>query len=103
MKTCLFALAAALMCTVAHAQINAGEKKPEVDVPFTMTKVADFQLGWRLAFLPDGRMLVTEKVGPVWLVTPQGGKTPAESVPAVLWQGPGGIAGVVLSPECATA
>ena len=41
-----------------------------------MTQVATFNLPWRIAFLPDGRMLVTEKVGPVWLVTQKGEKTP---------------------------
>ena len=48
-----------------------------------MTQVATFNLPWRIAFLPDGRMLVTEKVGPVWLVTQQGEKTPVDNVPAV--------------------
>jgi aldose sugar dehydrogenase len=55
-----------------------------------------------MAFLPDGRMLVTEKVGPVWLVTQQGEKTPVDNVPAVLWQGQGGMLGVFLSPKYAT-
>ena len=41
-----------------------------------MTQVTTFNLPWRMAFLPDGRMLVTEKVGPVWLVTQQGAKLP---------------------------
>src|SRR5262249_13605795 len=81
---------------------NAGELKPEPDLPFTMTKVAEFKLGWRIAFLPDGRMLVTEKVGPVWLVTQQGEKTPVDNVPAALWQGQGGMPGVYLSPKYAT-
>src|SRR4029077_4057075 len=97
---------AALLVTVvsatAHAQINAGTQKPEADLPFTMTKVAEFKLPWRIAFLPDGRMLVTEKVGPVWLVTQQGEKTPVENVPAVLWQGQAGMLGVCLSPKYAT-
>jgi glucose/arabinose dehydrogenase len=53
----------------AWAQVNVGEQKPEASLPFTMTTVATFRLPWRLAFLPDGRMLVTEKVGPVWLAT----------------------------------
>jgi len=86
----------------AHAQINAGELKPEADLPFTMTKVADFKLPWRLAFLPDGRMLITEKVGPVWLVTQQGEKTPVDNVPPALWQGQGGMLGVFVSPKYAT-
>ena len=102
MKTSLIGLLALLVSTSAHAQINAGERPPISDLPFTMTKVADFQLGWRMAFLPDGRMLVTEKVGPVWLVTQQGEKTPIDNVPAVLWQGQGGMLGVFLSPKYAT-
>ena len=91
-----------LVSATARAQINAGEQKPEADLPFTMTQVAEFKLGWRMAFLPDGRMLVTEKVGSVWLVTQQGEKTPVENVPAVLWQGQGGMLGVFLSPKYAT-
>src|SRR6476620_7700113 len=92
----------ALIPIAARAQINAGELKPEADLPFTLTKVAEFKLPWRIAFLPDGRMLVTEKVGPVWLVTQQGEKTPIANVPAALWQGQGGMLGVFLSPKYAT-
>ena len=71
-------LNAALLLTMvsgtAHAQVNAGAQKPEASVPFTLTQVTTFKLPWRIAFLPDGRMLITEKVGPVWLVTQQGAK-----------------------------
>jgi glucose/arabinose dehydrogenase len=67
-----------------------------------MTQVATFQLPWRLAFLPDGRMLITEKVGPVWLVTQQGMKMPVDHVPAVMYQGQGGMLGVFVSPKYAT-
>jgi glucose/arabinose dehydrogenase len=85
-----------------HAQINAGTLKPEAELPFTMTQVATFNRPWRIAFLPDGRMLVTEKVGPVWLVTPQGEKTQIANAPAVLYQGQGGMLGVFTSPKFAT-
>jgi glucose/arabinose dehydrogenase len=103
MKTLLkAALLLTLMSSPAQAQVNAGELKPDPSLPFTMTKVAEFKLGWRLAFLPDGRMLVTEKVGPVWLVTQQGEKTPIDNVPPALWQGQGGMLGVFLSPKYAT-
>jgi len=96
------ALLLTLVPTAAEAQVNAGEQKPEATLPFTMTQVATFNLPWRLAFLPDGRMLVTEKVGPVWLVTQQGAKTPVANAPAVLYQGQGGMLGVFLSPKYAT-
>src|SRR5262245_30901181 len=102
MKTQFIALALAFVSTAVHAQINAGTRTPEPDLPFTLTQVAEFKLGWRIAFLPDGRMLVTEKVGPVWLVTQQGEKTPVDNVPAVMWQGQGGMLGVYLSPKYAT-
>jgi len=103
MKVCLSAaLLLTLVSGTAGAQVNAGGKAPEASVPFTVTQVATFKLPWRIAFLPDGRMLVTEKVGPVWLVTPQGEKTPVDNVPAVLYQGQGGMLGVFTSPRFAT-
>jgi glucose/arabinose dehydrogenase len=102
MKTFLNAALLLILVSVsAWAQINAGELKPEPGLPFTMTPVATFKLPWRIAFLPDGRMLITEKVGPVWLVTQQGVKTPVENVPAVLYQGQGGMLGVFVSPRYA--
>jgi glucose/arabinose dehydrogenase len=86
----------------AHAQINAGELPADSVLPFTMTKVATFNLPWRIAFLPDGRMLITEKIGPVYLVTQQGGKTQLSGVPPVLAAGQGGMLGVYVSPNYAT-
>jgi aldose sugar dehydrogenase len=103
MKTLLnTALLLTLVSATARAQINAGTLKPEPSPPFTLTQVAEFKLPWRIAFLPDGRMLVTEKVGPVWLVTQKGEKTPVGNVPPVLWQGQGGMLGVFVSPKYAT-
>lgn len=93
------ALALALMSTAALAQINAGNMPGETNLPFTMTQVATFDLPWRIAFLPDGRMLVTEKVGPLWLVTQKGEKTQVGNVPAVLYGGQGGMLGVYVSPH----
>jgi glucose/arabinose dehydrogenase len=95
------ALLLILLSTPARAQINAGEQAPETNVPFTMTQVATFNLPWRIAFLPDGRMLITEKPGAVWLVTQQGGKTPVANAPAVLHQGQGGMLGIYVSPHYA--
>src|SRR4051812_19345961 len=92
----------ALMGTAARAQVNAAPQAAEATMPFTMTKVATFNLPWRIALLPDGRMLITEKVGGLQLVTPAGAKTAVAKVPAVLSQGQGGMLGVFLSPTYAT-
>ncbi|HTH02176.1 MAG TPA: PQQ-dependent sugar dehydrogenase [Vicinamibacterales bacterium] len=91
-----------LLSTTAGAQTNAGNLTPEASLPFTITQVASFNLPWRIAFLPDGRMLITEKVGPVWLVTQQGEKTPVANVPAVFYERQLGMQGVFLSPRYAT-
>jgi glucose/arabinose dehydrogenase len=91
----------ALAATGAEAQINAGEQKPEATVPFNMVQVTTLNLPWRIAFLPDGRMLITEKVGGMVLVTPEGAKTPVANVPASLYRGQGGMLGVFLSPHYA--
>jgi len=47
-------------------------------------------------------MLLTEKVGPVWLVTQKGEKTQVMGAPAVVARGQGGMLGVFLSPDYAT-
>ncbi|WP_297506551.1 PQQ-dependent sugar dehydrogenase [uncultured Caulobacter sp.] len=67
-----------------------------------MTKVATLNTPWRIAFLPDGRMLITEKPGDLWLVTQGGEKTKIANVPAVAARGQGGLLGVYLSPRYAT-
>src|SRR6202047_5245557 len=91
-----------LVSVAAWAQVNVGEQKPEASLPFTMTTVSTFELPWRLAFLPDGRMLITEKVGPVWLVSQDGQKISVGGTPPVYWQGQNGMLGVFVSPHYAT-
>jgi aldose sugar dehydrogenase len=96
-------VAAALAFTNAWAQVNVGEQQAQPKLPFTLTTTDTFTLPWRIAFLPDGRMLVTEKVGPVWLVSKAGQKIAAVgNTPAVYWQGQNGMHGVYLSPRYAT-
>jgi len=91
----------AMASSGAWAQVNAGEQKSDPNLPFTVTQVTTLNLPWKIAFLPDGRMLITEKVGGMQLVTQQGTKTPVANVPAVLWKGQGGMLGVYLSPHYA--
>lgn len=98
-KLAFLAVAAVLSATAARAQIHIGAQAPEASVPFVMTPVASFNQPWRIAFLPDGRMLITERVGPVWLVTQDGQKSQVANVPTVLAEGQGGMLGVFLSPH----
>jgi glucose/arabinose dehydrogenase len=92
-----------LASTAAWAQLNVGEQKPEATLPFKIATTATFELPWRIAFLPDGRMLVTEKIGPIWLVSAQGEKiAPLSGTPPVYWQGQNGMLGIFLSPRYAT-
>ena len=83
------------------AQVNAGEQKSDAKLPFTVTEITTLRLPWRIAFLPDGRALITEKVGGLVLVSQDGTKIPVANAPAVLWRGQGGMLGVYLSPHYA--
>ena len=91
-----------LVPVAAWSQVNAGDQKPEDNLPFTMTPVANFKLPWRIAFLPDGHMLITEKPGPVWLVSQQGEKIQVGNTPPVKHSGQNGMLGVFVSPHYAS-
>jgi aldose sugar dehydrogenase len=102
MKLVKAALCLTLASVPLWAQVNAGDQKPEASLPFNVNTVATFELPWRIAFLPDGRMLITEKVGPVWLVSQTGEKVQVRNTPPVYWEGQNGMLGVFVSPHYAT-
>ena len=56
---------------------------------------------WGMAFLPDGRMLVTERPGRLRIVDPESSGPPAtvSGTPTVYAQGQGGILDVALDPD----
>ncbi len=60
-----------------------------------------FNMPWALAFVPDGRMLVTEKAaGTIRIVTPRGDKSaPWSGLPDVDVRGQGGMMDVELGPD----
>ena len=70
------------------------------DLPFEIQPITSFDEPWAMAFLPDGRMLVTEKKGNLYIVNQQGQKTRAISgVPDVDYGGQGGLGDVALHPD----
>ncbi len=59
---------------------------------------------WSLAFLPDGRMLVSERPGRLRIVSSSGAVgAPLQGVPAVHHEGQGGLLDVVLAPDFAAS
>lgn len=69
-------------------------------------KVADYARGlvhpWGMAFLPDGRLLVTERPGRLRIVDKAGKlSAPLAGVPRVYAQGQGGLLDVALDPQFA--
>lgn len=69
-------------------------------LPFNVTPVATFNEPWAMTFLPDGRLLVTEKRGRLYIVSQEGEKSRAvEDVPNVDYRGQGGLGDVVLHPD----
>jgi glucose/arabinose dehydrogenase len=70
--------------------------------PFTVMPIAEFREPWAMAFLPDGRLLVTEKRGALKLHDLATGATAdITGVPVVEYAGQGGFGDVVLHPDFA--
>ncbi|MDX3900327.1 MAG: PQQ-dependent sugar dehydrogenase [Sphingobium sp.] len=90
-----------LACAGEDANGQGGAMTAEK--PFKTQTVADFDAPWAMTFLPDGRMLVTEKKGELLLFDPRNGtKIPVTGIPAVDSAGQGALMDVVLSPRFAT-
>jgi glucose/arabinose dehydrogenase len=74
--------------------------------PIQVTEIADdLDEPWAIAFLPDRRMLVTEKHdGELSIVGPEGRKSPAvQGVPRVDGRDQGGLLDVELAPDYASS
>lgn len=68
----------------------------------TMTELATFDGAWAMAFLPDGRALVTEKGGNMWLLNARGAKIARiGNVPVVKERGQGGLGDIIVDPDFA--
>ncbi|MDR7418585.1 MAG: PQQ-dependent sugar dehydrogenase [Armatimonadota bacterium] len=87
---------------IAHGQDQAPRSPtpaPVTGVVRAETAVRGLEHPWGFVFLPDGRMLVTERAGRLRLVDREGRLSePLAGVPHVLAQGQGGLLDVALSP-----
>ena len=92
----LFALS--LAAPALAASINAGDRAATAEKPFEARTIAEFDTPWAIALMPDRRMLVTEKPGGLFIVTPEGQKTAVRDLPTVAAAGQNGMLDVALSP-----
>src|SRR3970282_1791574 len=76
---------------------------PTEDIPGVAVIAKNLEIPWAIAFLPDGRMLVTERPGRVRLISKEGilSSEPAVTISSVRQIGEGGLLGITLHPDFA--
>ena len=106
-------LAAVVCFTIAATSCGAQEPLPgpalrsptpqAIAAPIRVDTVASgLEHPWGIAFLPDGRILVTERPGRLRIVDRNGTRSePLAGVPAVLARGQGGLLDVAIDPRFA--
>ncbi len=108
MRAFLSSIASAILIALGLGAAAAGTKPPQnipvpPDPPFVSTTVATFNQPWAMAFLPDGRLLVTLKTGQLKLLNiGTGALGDITGVPTVVYGGQGGLGDVVVHPQFAS-
>jgi glucose/arabinose dehydrogenase len=91
------AMAAILLAVLAFGGVVAAAAAGK---PFEVQEVARFDQPWAMTFLPDGRLLVTEKPGKLKLFDlDRRAGAEISGVPEVAYGGQGGLGDVVLHPR----
>ena len=107
-RNLLAAACGALFFTVLTTACTAQEKAgARAALPFEVTEAGKFDEPWAMTFLPDGRLLVTEKKGKLKVVTLAADAAANKvgditGVPQVAYGGQGGFGDVVLHPQFAS-
>ena len=99
MRILILLLLAALAARAAPVEVIDSELGP-VEI---RTIARGLNNPWALAFLPDGRFLITERGGTMRIIEPDGRiGAPLAGVPEVYANGQGGLLDVVLDPDFAS-
>lgn len=106
LRTVLVVLSLLLVGALIAVSQQGASKERQIDSkqgPIKVERVAKgLKQPWGLAFLPDGRMLVTERPGRLRIVTKDGALSePLKGVPEVVARGQGGLLDVALDPAFA--
>jgi len=98
MRALLLTVAALSLAGAASAETVTGTEGSKIEV----TELERFDGPWAMTVLPDGRMLVTEQSGSLWLVGRNGKKLgKIGNLPSVTERGQGGMGDVILDPDFA--
>jgi glucose/arabinose dehydrogenase len=108
-RTMLRIMTVSFLLFAVSAPMSVQAQAPRSPTPASMaapvrveTVARGLERPWGIAFLPDGRMLVTERQGRLRVVDRTGALSdPLTGVPRVLAQGQGGLLDVALSPTFA--
>lgn len=91
----------AALSLALSALLPAAAAAETAALPFDVKTVATLEEPWAMVFLPDGRLLVTQKKGELKLVAQNGETSDIAGAPAVDHGGQGGLGDVVLHPKFA--
>ncbi|MCX7262216.1 MAG: PQQ-dependent sugar dehydrogenase [Burkholderiales bacterium] len=102
-RSLVFSAVCTLACLSAWAQDKAQFVQSEKHAFRIATLLTGLENPWSVAFLPDGRMLITERAGRLRLVSSDFklDPKPIEGLPEVVSHGQGGLFDVVLHPQYA--
>ncbi len=96
MKTYLLLLSAILILLLVSNSVSAKSS----EFPFRITPVAEFDEPWAMTFLPDGKLLITEKAGRLFAVNQNGTiSDPISGLPEIAYGGQGGLGDIALHPD----
>ena len=88
--------------TVRNVPATTGRGNlPQGKPPFRVQTIGQFDAPFAMAFLPDGRLLVTEKAGRVKLRAVDGRVADVGGVPTVATGGQGGLLDIAVAPDFA--
>lgn len=90
-----------LLAACADTSGAADAASRTVEGAFVATEVAKFDEPWAMTFLPDGRLLVTERKGTLKVYRSGSSASDIRGVPEVAYGGRGGLGDIVLHPKFA--
>src|SRR5262245_26790217 len=102
-------VSAAALAAVLPVVMVAQTRQADVTTPTAKVKserIASLEYPWGMAYLPDGRLLITEKPGRLRILTDRTLSAPVENVPKTAYRpGPneqGGLLDVAVDPDFST-